>query len=125
MNPLAGIGRARQTTSFMPWRNWQDQENLVLHQFGHIQFARHRQEIARVVFQLVLRHLGTLLEQLQKIVDIETERNGFQATLTGQRERSRNLHLQHRLAPLARHSPDPEAHLAGNFGQQVMQAIKA
>jgi hypothetical protein len=125
MNPLAGIGRARQTTSFMPWRNRHDQEDFVLHQLGHIQSARHRQEIARVVFQLVLRHLGVLCKKFQKIVDMEIEGNGFQATLTGQRERSRNRHVQQRLAALSRQPPDVEAHLSSNLRQQVMQAIKA
>lgn len=116
MNPLACNDRAWQTTSFMPWRNRQSQKDFVLHQFGYIQFARHRQEITRVVFHLVLRHLNTFRKQFQENIDIKLERNGFKTALTGQQERSRNLKMQQRLSPFPGQSADAEAHFSSRLG---------
>ncbi len=125
IDPLTGIGRARQTTFFVPRRDRNSQENLILHQLGHVQFARHRQEITGVVFQLFLRQFLAFGNQFQMTIDIEIETDSFQATLAGQRERPVNFQMQHGLSALTLVPFDPESELSGNFRQQIMQAFQA
>ncbi len=124
MNPFARIGCARQTTFFVPRRDWQSQENFILHQLNHIQFACHRQEIPGVVFQLILRQVGTFRNKFQQAVDIELMRNGVQAALTGQRDNSRNLQMQHVLSARPLRPLQMEAYLSLHLGQQIMQTLK-
>lgn len=125
MNPLARIGRTRQTTFFVPRRDREGQEDFVLHQFGHIQFARQRQEIPGIVFQFVLRHVGAFRNEFQQAVDIKIERNGFQAALASQRNLPANFQFQQQLPAFALETAKLEADLSRHFGQQVMQAFEA
>ena len=124
IDPLTGIGRARQTTFFVPRRDRNSQENLILHQLGHIQFARHRQEIPSVVFQLVLRQFVAFGNQFQNAIDVEFEMNGIQAALARQREYSVNFHMQHGLTAFSLVALEPVSNLTGNLRQQIMQALQ-
>jgi len=98
INPFAGVGCARQTTFFVPRRDRQSQENFILHQLRHIQFACHRQEIPGVIFQLVLRHVGAFRNKFQSVVDIKIVGNGAQAALASQGENPRDFHVQQELS---------------------------
>jgi len=125
IDPFARIGRTRQTTFFVPRRDWQGQEDFILHKFSHIQFACQRQEIPGVVFQFVLRHVGTFRNNFQQVVDIKFKRDCLQAALAGQRNRSANSQMQHQLAAFALETLKPEADAPRHFGQQIMQAFQA
>ncbi len=124
IDPLARTGCTRQTTFFVPRRDRQGQEDFILHQFGHAQFACHRQEITGVVFEFVLRHVGTLGKQLQKTIDIKLERNRFQTTLTRQQEQPANFQLQEILSMLTLGTLKSKAYAPGYFSQQIMQALQ-
>ncbi len=124
MNPLASIGCARQTTFFVPWRDWQGQENFILHQLHYIQFTLYRQEIPGVVFQFVLRHVGALRNQLQQTIDIKIKRNGFQATLAGQGQNPGHFQMQQRFPAYTSRSLKAKSNLSRYFSQQVVQPLK-
>ncbi len=125
IDPLTGVCCARQTTSLVPGRDRQGQENFVLHQLGHIQFACHRQEITGVVFQLFLRQFGICGDQLQQAVDIELKMDRFQATLTGQRDDPAHFQTQQGLPAFALEPFDPERDLSGPYRQHILQTFKA
>jgi hypothetical protein len=124
INPLASIRRTRQTTFFVPRRDWKCQENFILHQLGHIQFARHRQEIPGVVLQLVLRHIGTFRNHFQQTVDIKFKRNDFQTTLTSQRKKPRHLQLQKKLSSPTLETLNLKTYIPRHINQQIMQAFQ-
>ena len=108
----------------MPRRNRKGQQNFILDEFNHIQLFRHRQEIPSVVFQLVLRQFGTLGNNFQQVVDIEIERNGFEATLASQRDDAADLRLQHRLASLPLETFKHKSNFAFAVGQEILQTFK-
>ena len=108
----------------MPRRHGQSQEDFILDKLGHIQLAYQRQKISGVVFQFVLRQLGTFWNKFQKAIDIKIEKNGVQAALTSQRENSRDLQMQHELSTLAFEASDKEINLPRDITQQIMQAFK-
>ena len=108
----------------MPRRHWQAEEDFILNQLDHIQFAYHRQKIPGIVFQFILRQLGTLRNQFQKTVDVKITRHGFQATLTGKREHSRHLQMQHGFSAITLKTCQTERNLSLYLRQQIMQAIK-
>jgi hypothetical protein len=124
IDPLAGICRTGQATFFVPWGNWQGEEDFILNQLDHIQFSLHRQEIPGVVFQLVLRQIGTFGNKFQQVVDIKIARHRFQAALAGKRDNPRNLQVQHGFTALTLEAPKAERYLSSHFGQQIMQAFK-
>lgn len=108
----------------MPRRDRQGQEDFILNQFGHTQLACHWQKITGVIFEFVLRHVGTFGKQLQKTIDIKLKRNRFQATLTCQREQPANYQLQEILSVLTLETLKPEADASRHFCQQIMQAFQ-
>jgi hypothetical protein len=109
----------------MPGRNGQSEKDFVLHQLGHQQLARHRQKIPGVVFQLVLGHLRTSRNEFQAAVDVHNERDRFEATLAGKRERPGDLERQHWFATIALVSLEPENQFPRYFRKQILQAFKA
>ena len=125
MNPFTGGGRTGQTTSFMPWRDGQREENFVLHQLRHIQIASHRQKIPGVVFQLLLRQFSPFRNEFQEAVDVQVENDRFQAALASQRQRAGYFDLQQRLPALPFPPLQPESKLSDHVRQLVMQALEA
>ena len=109
---------------FVPRRDRTSKQNFIFDEFSHIQFFRHRQEIPGVVFQLVLRQFGTLRNNFQQVVDIEIERDGFEATLASQRDSAADLQLQHRLAPLSLETFKHKSDFAFAIGQEILQTFK-
>jgi len=108
----------------MPRCHRQTEEDFILNQLDHIQFAYHRQKIPGIVFQFILRQLGTLRNQFQKTVDIKITRHGFQATLAGKREDSRHHQMQHGFSAITLKTRQTESNLSPYLCQQIMQATK-
>lgn len=124
IDPFTGIGRTGQATFFVPRRHREGQENLILHQLGHVQFLRHGQEIPGIVFQLILRQVGTFGNQFQQAIDIQFKRHGIEATLAGEGDNPGNTYLQQRLTSPTFATLDAEGNLTLNNRQQIMQAFE-
>lgn len=108
----------------MPRCHRQGQEDFVLHQLGHIQFANHRQKIPGIVFQLVLRQVGTFRNEFQQVVDIKIEGYGFQAALADQRQDTAHRQVKQAFTALTVETLKAVLHLSVKLGQQVMQALQ-
>jgi len=124
IGPFAGLGGSGQATFFVPRGHRQTEQDFILNQLKHIQFTHHRQEIPGVVFQLVLRQIGTFGNKFQPVIDLKIERNGLQATLASQGNSPRNLHFQHWFATRTFEPTETEMHFSRHLDHQIVQPLK-